>query len=126
MKTKTPDLNHIDTFFSNNFLQLSSTNIKLIRLLPALLVSVLSFVNVSGQTASRVDSKIQARVASERPKLSVQLLLNEKVGNENSADGFTAIFDENFSKNIGDEDAYKFSNLDEKHGDRSGWCGPKH
>ncbi len=46
-------------------------------------------------------------------KLSVQLLLNLNEGLENNTDGVTAFFDENFSNNIGNEDSYKFTNLDE-------------
>jgi hypothetical protein len=53
------------------------------------------------------------RIASERPKLTVQLLLNEKAGIQNTADGLVAVFDEGFKTEIGDEDSYKFTNLDE-------------
>src|SRR4051812_18068247 len=46
-------------------------------------------------------------------KLSVQLLLNLKGGPQNTADGLVAVFADNFSKKIGNEDSYKFTNLDE-------------
>jgi hypothetical protein len=50
---------------------------------------------------------------SAMPKLSVQLLLNEAGGSENTADGTVAVYDNNFSEAVGDEDSYKFTNLDE-------------
>jgi hypothetical protein len=53
------------------------------------------------------------RQASDRPKLSVQLLLNRNGGSPNVADGVVAVFDESFKNSIGDEDSYKFTNLDE-------------
>jgi len=55
-------------------------------------------------------------MASEMTKLSVQLLLDEKAGDKNTADGFTAVFDEDFKAEIGNEDSYKFTNLDENMG----------
>ena len=46
-------------------------------------------------------------------KLSLQLLLNQDEGLQNTADGVVAFFDNNYSAAIGDEDSYKFTNLDE-------------
>jgi hypothetical protein len=46
----------------------------------------------------------------------VQLLLNLNKGPENNADGITVFFDEKFSSDIGNEDSYKFTNLDENLG----------
>ena len=142
MKTKSLLPNYIHTFFSGTILQFAFTQVRLKRLF-ALFVSALFFVNGFGQIAYQKDSKsgsgkaflVQTswgnprfsisqndnatsrkqtlRVASERPKLSVQLLLNEKPGSENSADALVAIFDEDFNAKIGDEDSYKFTNRDE-------------
>ncbi len=53
------------------------------------------------------------RDPSTRPKLSLQLLLNLNGGKENNADGAVAFFDDNFTTGIGNEDSYKFTNLDE-------------
>ncbi|MCW3110425.1 MAG: C-terminal target protein [Segetibacter sp.] len=53
------------------------------------------------------------REANTQTKLSVQLLLNLNEGAGNAADGFVAVYGDNFLKEIGDEDAYKFNNLDE-------------
>jgi len=46
-------------------------------------------------------------------KLSVQLLHNLNGGSSNTADGCVVVFGDNFSKALGPEDSYKFSNLDE-------------
>jgi len=48
-----------------------------------------------------------------RAKLSVLLLLNLNGGSHNTADGVVAVFADNFSTSIGNEDSYKFTNLDE-------------
>ena len=48
-----------------------------------------------------------------RPKLAVQLLLNTDPGPQNTADGVVAFFDDRFSFSIGNEDSYKWTNLDE-------------
>ncbi len=48
-----------------------------------------------------------------RPKLAVQLLLNTNPGSENTADGVVTFFADNFSSLIGNEDSYKWTNLDE-------------
>lgn len=48
-----------------------------------------------------------------RAKLAVQLLLNTNPGSENTADGVIAFFADNFSSSIGNEDSYKWTNLDE-------------
>jgi hypothetical protein len=53
------------------------------------------------------------RNAAALTKLSVQLLLNLNSGSHNTADGFVAVFSDRFSKSIGEEDSYKFTNLDE-------------
>ncbi|MEJ7681475.1 MAG: hypothetical protein WKG06_27215 [Segetibacter sp.] len=53
------------------------------------------------------------RDPSQVTKLSVQLLLNLNEGLQNNADGVTVFFDDNFSTAIGNEDSYKFTNLDE-------------
>ena len=53
------------------------------------------------------------RDPSHRPKLSVQLLLNLNGGWENTADGVVTTFDDEFKAAIGNEDSYKFTNLDE-------------
>jgi len=53
------------------------------------------------------------RGSNTMAKLSVQLLLNANEGSDNAADGFTAVFSDDFSKELGGEDSYKFSNLDE-------------
>ncbi len=46
-------------------------------------------------------------------KLSVLLLLNENGGSQNTADGAVAVFAPVFSAQVGNEDSYKFTNLDE-------------
>lgn len=48
-----------------------------------------------------------------RPKIAIQLLLNTQPGPENTADGVVAVYDDNFSYKVGNEDSYKFTNLDE-------------
>ena len=48
-----------------------------------------------------------------RPKLAIQLLLNTNPGPQNTADGVVAFFDDRFSFSIGNEDSYKWTNLDE-------------
>lgn len=53
------------------------------------------------------------RGTGELTKVSVQLLLNFDNGNHNSADGFAVVFKEGYSNEVGDEDSYKFGNLDE-------------
>lgn len=53
------------------------------------------------------------RDPSALTKLSVQLLLNADGGMQNTADGVAAFFDDNFKSTIGNEDSYKFTNLDE-------------
>jgi hypothetical protein len=53
------------------------------------------------------------RGAGDMTKISVQLMLNMDAGNENAADGLVAVFQDGFFKTIGDEDSYKFGNLDE-------------
>ncbi|MCW3110652.1 MAG: C-terminal target protein [Segetibacter sp.] len=53
------------------------------------------------------------RETGTQTKLSVQLLLNLNGASSDVADGFVAVFGNNFSKAIGDEDSYKFTNLDE-------------
>lgn len=47
------------------------------------------------------------------PKLSIQLLSNPGGGSENTADAVVAFFDDEFTSAIGNEDSYKFTNLDE-------------
>ncbi|MCW3079641.1 T9SS type A sorting domain-containing protein [Segetibacter sp.] len=47
------------------------------------------------------------------PALSVQLLLDTLKESENTADGITVLFDDNFTSSIGEEDAEKIGNLDE-------------
>lgn len=46
-------------------------------------------------------------------KLSIQMLLNLNGGSHNTADGVVAVFAPSFSCTIGNEDSYKFTNLDE-------------
>lgn len=53
------------------------------------------------------------RTAATMTKMRVQLLLNLNGGSSSVADEFTAVFDDRFSYAVGDEDAYKFPNLDE-------------
>ena len=48
-----------------------------------------------------------------RPVLTITLLLNTNGGIENTADGVMAFYDDHFSKGIGNEDSYKFTNPDE-------------
>ncbi len=48
-----------------------------------------------------------------RSKLAIQLLLNTTPGPQNTADGVVAFYADNFSASIGNEDSYKFTNLDE-------------
>ncbi|WP_018616688.1 T9SS type A sorting domain-containing protein [Segetibacter koreensis] len=48
-----------------------------------------------------------------RAKLAIQLLLSTEPGPQNTADGVVAFFADNFSTSIGNEDSYKFTNLDE-------------
>ncbi|MCW3110653.1 MAG: type sorting protein, partial [Segetibacter sp.] len=62
---------------------------------------------------SYTNTSVFRGAAGTQTKLSVQLLLNLNGGNINVADGFVAVFGNNFSKAIGDEDSYKFTNLDE-------------
>lgn len=54
-----------------------------------------------------------AAQAYVRSKLVIQLLLNTNPGPQNTADGVVAFFADNFSTSIGNEDSYKFTNLDE-------------
>ncbi|MEJ7681477.1 MAG: hypothetical protein WKG06_27225 [Segetibacter sp.] len=53
------------------------------------------------------------RDPSRITKLSVQLLLNLNGGMKNTADGVVVFFDNMFTTAIGNEDSYKFTNLDE-------------
>ncbi len=53
------------------------------------------------------------RPVSIVPKLSIQLLSNPGGGSENTADAVVAFFDDEFTSAIGNEDSYKFTNLDE-------------
>lgn len=53
------------------------------------------------------------RPISVVPKLSIQLLSNSGGGSENTADAVVAFFDDEFASAIGNEDSYKFTNLDE-------------
>ena len=53
------------------------------------------------------------KVGGKMTKLSIQLMLNLDGGNKNTADGFVAVYGNNFIKDIGEEDSYKFTNLDE-------------
>ena len=53
------------------------------------------------------------RDPSPKTKLSVQLLLNLNNGVENNADGAVVFFGNNFSTEIGNDDSYKLTNLDE-------------
>ncbi|MGI8634380.1 MAG: immunoglobulin domain-containing protein [Segetibacter sp.] len=53
------------------------------------------------------------RSAGSLTKLSALLLLNLNPGSSNTADGFVAVFGDNFSSAVGFEDSYKFTNLDE-------------
>ncbi len=53
------------------------------------------------------------RNPSITPELSVQLLLSLNAGLENNADGVVTTFDDNFTTAIGNDDSYKFTNLDE-------------
>lgn len=53
------------------------------------------------------------RTAGTLTKFSAVLLLNLNPGSSNTADGFVAVFSDKFSKSVGFEDSYKFTNLDE-------------
>ena len=53
------------------------------------------------------------RGAGTMTKLSVQLLLSLEDGSNNTADGFVSVFNDRFSAALGEEDSYKFTNLDE-------------
>lgn len=53
------------------------------------------------------------RPVSAMPKLSIQLLLNSTAGLQNMADGIVAVFDDTFPAAISEEDATKFTNIDE-------------
>ncbi len=53
-----------------------------------------------------------AQVAG-RSKLAIQLLLNTNGGPQNTADGVAAFYADNFSSAVGNEDSYKWTNLDE-------------
>ena len=53
------------------------------------------------------------RPVSSMPKLSIQLLLNSNAGLQNVADGIVALFDDTFSTTVSEEDATKFTNIDE-------------
>jgi hypothetical protein len=53
------------------------------------------------------------RGTNSMTKMSVQLLLNLNAGDQNVADGFVVVFGDKFVKTVGDEDSYKFTNLDE-------------
>ena len=55
----------------------------------------------------------QAQSPATMPKLAVQLLLNLNGGSQNTADAFVVVYDPSFSSNVGPEDSYKFTNLDE-------------
>ncbi len=48
--------------------------------------------------------------AQATSKLSIQLLLNQSGGSQNTADGLVAVFGPNFSEAIAAEDSYKFVN----------------
>lgn len=48
-----------------------------------------------------------------KPKMAIQLLLNTNGGPQNTADGVVAFFADNYSAAVGNEDAYKWTNLDE-------------
>jgi hypothetical protein len=50
---------------------------------------------------------------TQTTKLSVLLLLNQNGGSRNTADGLVALFADNYSGSIGNEDSYKFTNPDE-------------
>jgi hypothetical protein len=54
-----------------------------------------------------------SQTTTEYSKLSVLLLLNLNGGSRNTADGLVALFADNYSTNIGNEDSYKFTNPDE-------------
>ena len=56
---------------------------------------------------------VQAQPSPSMPKIALQLLLNENGGTQNSADGLVVVFDPSFSKAVGPEDSYKFTNIDE-------------
>lgn len=60
-----------------------------------------------------LSSIVHAQPSATMPKIAVQLLLNENGGVQNSADGFVVVYDPSFSKAIGPEDSYKFTNIDE-------------
>lgn len=53
------------------------------------------------------------RSANDQKNLSVQLLLNASGTTSGVADGFNAVFNDDFHKAIADEDSYKFTNVDE-------------
>ncbi|MDQ6814831.1 MAG: T9SS type A sorting domain-containing protein, partial [Bacteroidota bacterium] len=53
------------------------------------------------------------RSTNSMAKLSVQLLLNLDGGGSNTADGVVVVYSDAFSRAVGDEDSYKFTNLDE-------------
>lgn len=59
------------------------------------------------------NTKVFGRNPSVVSNLSIQLLLSLNEGLENNADGVTSYFDKDFSTAIGNEDSYKFTNLDE-------------
>lgn len=56
------------------------------------------------------------REASVMTKLAVQLLLNLDGGSNSAADGFTEVFSDNFIRSAGDQNSFKFTNLDENIG----------
>lgn len=51
--------------------------------------------------------------SSAKPKLAIQLLLNTNEGPQNTADGVVAFYADIYSASVGNEDAYKWTNLDE-------------
>lgn len=53
------------------------------------------------------------RTANTYANVAVQLLLPSQVNSGGAADGCKVFFSDNFSAALGDEDSYKFSNLDE-------------
>lgn len=76
-------------------------------LITACKFSVLLFLAIQSRTFAVAQSNNGTSI------LSIQLLLNNNGGSSDLADAVLATYNNNFSKAIGNEDSYKFSNLDE-------------
>lgn len=75
--------------------------------------SVNPVLTIKEANKTNINNPQAFRPVQERPRLSIQLLLNTDAGSENIADAAVAFFDDNFSSAISNEDSYKFTNLDE-------------